>query len=264
MIGNQSLFFCRSLFSFSPWQSSLYRAADPANPQSWNRYAYVLDNPLSNIDPTGLDCVVLHGDAAWSKMRGGFSVQLGDCSGNDPNNEFYFDGTVDPNSVLPTIDGNVLAVVNGELRCSGDSNCNIDSTTVDGGANPQVMSFVSEIDPTVLANIKLPITTATIGNVPGGKEQYCGTRANQAAKNAVLPGLSTPTGRKNTAELAIHYGAEVAEGSTAFKLALRSYTGVAMSTTGKVITGLGAASIAYSSYEALKAAQEEYKACMSE
>ena len=29
---------------------------DPSNPQSFNRYTYVLNNPLSYLDPSGLDC----------------------------------------------------------------------------------------------------------------------------------------------------------------------------------------------------------------
>ncbi|HEY6338568.1 MAG TPA: RHS repeat-associated core domain-containing protein [Candidatus Sulfotelmatobacter sp.] len=32
-------------------------AADPSSPQSWNRYAYVMNNPLGSIDPDGLECV---------------------------------------------------------------------------------------------------------------------------------------------------------------------------------------------------------------
>jgi hypothetical protein len=31
-------------------------AASPFNPQSWNRYAYVINSPLSYVDPLGLDC----------------------------------------------------------------------------------------------------------------------------------------------------------------------------------------------------------------
>jgi RHS repeat-associated protein len=42
-------------------------AVDPTNPQSWNRYAYVLNSPLIFLDPMGLDCV-----AVWA----GSGVQL--------------------------------------------------------------------------------------------------------------------------------------------------------------------------------------------
>jgi len=37
-------------------------AVDPTNPQSWNRYAYVLNNPLSLIDPHGSDCTYYNDD----------------------------------------------------------------------------------------------------------------------------------------------------------------------------------------------------------
>jgi RHS repeat-associated protein len=48
-------------------------AVDPTDPQSWNRYAYVLNNPMNSVDPSGLavGCVhMLYDDASCSD--GGF------------------------------------------------------------------------------------------------------------------------------------------------------------------------------------------------
>ena len=37
----------------------------PANPQSWNRYAYTLGNPMKHVDPDGKLTIVVHG--TWAK-----------------------------------------------------------------------------------------------------------------------------------------------------------------------------------------------------
>jgi hypothetical protein len=40
--------------SLGRWLSADTIVPDPANPQSWNRYSYVLNNPLKYVDPTGM------------------------------------------------------------------------------------------------------------------------------------------------------------------------------------------------------------------
>ena len=61
------------------------RAVNPMNPQSWNRYAYVLNNPLGLLDPLGLDCIYDEGGSAY--------VITGDCSSGGDNG-LYVPGTV--------------------------------------------------------------------------------------------------------------------------------------------------------------------------
>jgi RHS repeat-associated protein len=46
-------------------------AVDPSNPQSWNRYSYVTNNPLALIDPSGLDeCAPGEHDCNWGLDQG--------------------------------------------------------------------------------------------------------------------------------------------------------------------------------------------------
>ena len=77
---------------------------NPSSPQSWNRYAYVLNNPLGLIDPFGLDCVYLNVDDSIS------SISSGDCGANDEG--FFKDGTV--TGIVTNPDGSVFGVVVGD------------------------------------------------------------------------------------------------------------------------------------------------------
>ena len=62
-------------------------AANPANPQTWNRYAYVMNNPLTYVDPSGLHiCSYLLASTFYAD--GGVSAQitlLPDCFLGGPN-----------------------------------------------------------------------------------------------------------------------------------------------------------------------------------
>jgi len=62
-----------------------WNAVSLAHPQSLNRYAYVLNNPMSLSDPMGLDC-------AWQNDNGSVSISQGDCPTTGPGaNGVYID-----------------------------------------------------------------------------------------------------------------------------------------------------------------------------
>lgn len=60
-------------------------AVDPASPQSWNRYAYVLNNPLSLVDPLGLYCVSGTISGGGGTYRCSSDASLGYYSSGQPN-----------------------------------------------------------------------------------------------------------------------------------------------------------------------------------
>ena len=163
-------------------------AADPTSPQSWNRYAYVLNNPLSNIDSAGLTCVtVTGGDLDSETFQGSVTITKGDC---DPtaNNQFYFDGTVSQAAV--DANGNVVASVDGKFQCSGDSGCsiydNMTSITVNGDSPGQV-----GIVPLTLSQGQLNTVNSGGAHVAPAttdlKQQYCSHQADMAALESILP-----------------------------------------------------------------------------
>jgi len=69
----------------TPDPSGLY-FADQSNPQSFNQYAYVLNNTLINTDPTGLDCAYFNDDNSLNYIKSG------DCASTDDNG-YYIDAT---------------------------------------------------------------------------------------------------------------------------------------------------------------------------
>ena len=57
-------------------------AVDLTNPQTWNRYAYVMNNPLSNVDPLGLyldDCGEDGAGSSWCWGPGDFPIFVPVC-----------------------------------------------------------------------------------------------------------------------------------------------------------------------------------------
>ena len=67
---------------------------DPTNPQSLNRYEYALDNPLSNIDPSGLDGCDQYDESGFTDF-GGCNVYVnggdGSCDMSDTSCQLYYE-----------------------------------------------------------------------------------------------------------------------------------------------------------------------------
>jgi hypothetical protein len=64
-----------------------WRRADPANPQRWNRYAYVMNTPLRAIDPSGLGLAPPTWDKAYHPLP---DSEFGGLGGGDMSWVDYF------------------------------------------------------------------------------------------------------------------------------------------------------------------------------
>jgi len=91
-------------------------AVDPASPQSWNRYAYVMNNPLALVDPFGDDCYGAAGENDFQcAQNGGTWVDI-------PQTVTVTPQPTDPAPTVPTSPPDQVTVTVGNPTSDGRAN----------------------------------------------------------------------------------------------------------------------------------------------
>jgi RHS repeat-associated protein len=148
-------------------------AASPGYPQSWNRYAYVLNNPLALIDPQGLDCVYdsyVNGAVGEYEADSGVFVVPGDCVSEDDDGVYYPGTIFSVNYVDPNDDFFIVTLDNGNTLCGGIGCASDTSVTVT--ADPDAPWAVD--GPTTIGPETDWFRTKQAGCVASGLKQFVG------------------------------------------------------------------------------------------
>jgi RHS repeat-associated protein len=123
-------YYASSMGRFTSPDPSGLVYADPTNPQGLNLYNYVLNNPLINVDPNGLDCL-------YAQDSGSVRIQTGDCTnaGGKDDDGVYVNGTV--NSATQDDQSNVTSYStdSGSFLADGTPN---NTTVAVTATNPDV------------------------------------------------------------------------------------------------------------------------------
>ncbi|MDR3742588.1 MAG: RHS repeat-associated core domain-containing protein [Terracidiphilus sp.] len=191
----------------------LFIDQDPSNPQSWNLYSYVRNNPLVNVDDDGRDCIYVNNDTG--KYEG---FNRGDCDNSDPNKANtgrYVDGTVD---TIYTSTGDKNGVVGGYSGVS-------DSGNLMSGTFASPLPSTGGFDPGSLGAAVFGAQNAsTWNNAAGAVNAAGGLEASLMAPWAVagadcLSGESKSGCAVNMALAVVPGGSELRGGAKALKAA---------------------------------------------
>jgi RHS repeat-associated protein len=149
-------YYASSMGRFMSPDPSAGYYANPMNPQTLNLYSYGLNNPLVNIDPTGLDCAKNNGD-------GTVTLNTGDCANESEdaaNHEYY----IDCDGCTANAQQASLDKPTGSLSLF-DSTGNLIAPAISGWADPQSLSTSVTVD----GGTNGDVTMSGFG-VPGGLE----------------------------------------------------------------------------------------------
>jgi RHS repeat-associated protein len=146
------------------------------NPQSWNKYAYVMNNPLSLTDPTGLDFYLTCSGSASATCQGGH-VGTTDSNGKFTATVVTSAQLQDPKSgVTGTVTEGGVKITNASGTYTGQFINGTPASTLQGSG--------------ALTNFTFNITGQNPGNLLRGTWQYNGT-PEQAAQQMSSHGAWT-------------------------------------------------------------------------
>ena len=230
-------------------------AVDPGIPQSWNRYAYVMNSPINYVDPLGLDCE----NHAQPDANGNCPGVPGDLPNRIQTNAWGY---------IPWDQNHQKEIVNfpsrfGNLWYAG------------GGFSPFPVGEGGAGAGIGAKQIPRPPTSDAVSSTSGYRQEFCNSQSDIAFWAKVLPGGEDLFGHNFTSEAAAAAGIDIAVDSikdhaidtaaksTGFLLAVRSWFRVPMSITSRFLAAYGYGSSAYTLYKGMKAMQSEYKYCMT-
>ena len=183
-------YYSSNMGRFSSPDPSALDYADPTNPQSLNLYAYAWNNPLINIDPTGLECV-------WSD--GSYDSNDDSSTGDKAGTSGNHSGCTGQGGAWV---GHSFFANQGAADWSGSGNTDLagiytaitsNSTTVDVNADGSGSSMTTNVgyDPTVGVNftkqdtswgIQDPSLALAIGVMSQGIPKLCAVGVNLSVR----------------------------------------------------------------------------------